>query len=234
MRVFDISDAPTTATKTPSIRPSADAGAPRERASRSVTGPALPTVSAQEVEAAVRTLIAWAGDDPDRAELAQTPARVAAAYREYFRGYREDPLAWLADAETGAGSDMARGYDDIIMLRGIRLQSFCEHHMTPFEGTACVAYLPAQRVVGLSRIARVVETLAKRLQTQEALTQQIANTLEAGLRPRGVAVLLEAEHQCMSLRGVQQAGVAAITHRFTGAFADDAAILDRFMKLATA
>lgn len=186
------------------------------------------TASRAEVEAAVRTLIAWAGDDPDRAELRDTPMRVALAYKEYFRGYGEDPLAWLDDAEI----DMARGYDDIIMLRDVKMQSFCEHHMTPFEGKVHVAYLPDQRVVGLSRLARVIDTLAKRLQTQEALTQQIADTLVEGLAPRGVAVLVEAEHQCMALRGVRQSGVAAITHKFTGDFARDTKLADRFMRLA--
>lgn len=195
--------------------------------SRSSRGP---TVSPQEVEDAVRTLIAWAGDDPDREGLLGTPMRVAEAFTEYFRGYREDALAWLNDADV----DMARGYDDIVMLRGVKLQSFCEHHMTPFEGKAHLAYLPDQKVVGLSRLARVVDTLAKRLQTQEALTEQIAATIEHGLAPRGVAVLIEAEHQCMSLRGIRQCGVDAITHRFTGAFETDQALLDRFMKLATA
>jgi len=187
-------------------------------------------VCAKAAEDAVRTLIAWAGDDPDRPELAGTPAHVTEAFLEYFRGYQEDPLDWLKDADV----DMARGYDDIVMLRGVRLQSFCEHHMTPFEGLAHLAYLPGQKVVGLSRLARVVDTLAKRLQTQEALTEQIANAIEEGLQPRGVAILISAEHQCMSLRGVRQSGVAAITHRFTGAFLTDAALQSRFMQLTNA
>ena len=188
------------------------------------------TVTQREVEEAVRTLIAWAGDDPDREALRGTPARVAEAFQEYFRGYREDALAWLSDADV----DMARGYDDMIMLRGVPLQSFCEHHMTPFEGLVHLAYMPDQKVVGLSRMARVVDTLAKRLQTQEALTEQIVSVLTDGLAPRGVAILIQAEHQCMSLRGIRQCGVDAITHRFTGVFASDAALNDRFMKLATA
>jgi GTP cyclohydrolase I len=185
-------------------------------------------VDQRQAEEAVRTLIAWAGDDPDREALRLTPMRVAEAFREYFNGYNEDPLAWLADADV----DMARGYDDIVMLRGVRLQSFCEHHMTPFEGRAHVAYLPDRKVVGLSRLARVVDTLAKRLQTQEALTEQIAGTIQAGLAPRGVALLIEAEHQCMSLRGVRQCGVAAITQRFTGAFETDAELRQSFLQLA--
>lgn len=186
-------------------------------------------VTQREVEEAIRTLIAWTGDDPGREGLLGTPVRVAEAFTEYFRGYREDPLAWLNDADV----DMARGYDDIVMLRGVKLQSFCEHHMTPFEGKVHLAYLPDQKVVGLSRLARVVDTLAKRLQTQEALTEQIVETIEHGLAPRGVAILVEAEHQCMSLRGIRQHGVAAITHRFTGLFETDEALLERFMKLAT-
>ncbi|HUS98536.1 MAG TPA: GTP cyclohydrolase I [Hyphomicrobiaceae bacterium] len=188
--------------------------------------PARP--SRQEAERAVQTLLAWAGEDPERDGLLDTPRRVVEAYEEYFRGYREDPLAWLDDDDT----DMARGYDDMIMLRGIHIQSFCEHHLTPFEGVIHLAYLPGTKVVGLSRLARVVETLAHRLQTQEALTEQIGNILESGLRPLGIAILMEAEHQCMSLRGVRQRGVKTITTRFTGAFNDDAPLRDRFIILS--
>ncbi len=184
-------------------------------------------VTQHDVETAVRTLIRWAGDDPDREGLAGTPARVAEAFREYFKGYREDPLAWL-DADD---VDMARGYDDIVMLRNIQVHSFCEHHMTPFEGRAHVAYLPAGKAVGLSRLARVVETLARRLQTQEALTDEIASSLASGLEPRGVAVLIEAEHQCMSLRGIRQSGVGVITTRFSGVFEHDPDMRQRFMQL---
>lgn len=187
------------------------------------------TVSQHEAEEAVRTLIAWAGDDPDRAELAGTPKHVTEAFKEYFRGYGEDPLAWLSDADV----DMARGYDDIIMLKGVNLQSFCEHHITPFEGKVHLGYLPNNKVVGLSRLARVVETLAKRLQTQEALTEQIAYTIEKGLAPRGVAVFISAQHQCMSLRGVRQVGVDVMTNRFTGCFLSDDSLRERFMRLAT-
>lgn len=184
--------------------------------------------SRAEAEAAVRTLLAWTGDDPDRAELHDTPRRVVAAYEEYFRGYREDPLAWLAETDI----DMSGGYEDIVMLTGIRVQSFCEHHITPFEGLASVAYLPHQRFVGLSRIARVVDTYARRLQTQEALTEQIAQTLQTALCPRGVAVFIEAEHQCISFRGMRQSGIATITNRFLGEFQTDKALADRFMQLA--
>ena len=182
----------------------------------------------EEAEAAVRTLIAWAGEDPARPELHATPARVAEAYLEYFRGYRENPADWLADTDI----NIAGGYDDIVMLHGIRVQSFCEHHMTPFEGVAAVAYLPAQRFAGLSRLAKVVDTLARRLQTQEALTQQIADTIATALQPRGVAVFVEAEHQCISFRGLRQSGIKVVTNRFLGAFADDAELRDRFLQLS--
>ncbi|MCB1510027.1 MAG: GTP cyclohydrolase I [Hyphomicrobiaceae bacterium] len=179
----------------------------------------------RDAERAVETLLAWAGDDPCREGLVDTPRRVVDAFDEYFRGYNEDPLAWLEDDDT----DMARGYDDMIMLRGVHLQSFCEHHLIPFEGQAHLAYVPDRRLVGLSRLVRVVETLARRLQTQEALTEQIAGVLEQGLKPRGVAVLIEAEHQCMSLRGVRQRGVKTITTRFAGVFESDGGMRDRFI-----
>ena len=186
--------------------------------------------SRQEVEAAVRTLIGWTGDDPERDGLKETPRRVADAFLEYFKGYGEDPLAWLESDDDD--SDMARGYDDMIMLRGVRVQSFCEHHLTPFEGTAHLAYVPGRKVVGLSRLARVVETLSRRLQTQEALTEQIAGVMNKGLEPTGIAVLIEAEHQCMSLRGIRQSGVKAITNRYTGVFETVADMRERFFNLA--
>ena len=165
-----------------------------------------------EVEDAVRTLIAWTGDDPTREGLRDTPRRVTDAFEEYFSGYRLDPAEVLARTFDEAG-----GYDDLVMLRDIRVESHCEHHMTPFLGVAHVAYLPKGRIVGISKIARVVEIFAKRLQTQETMTAQIADAIEAALMPRGVAVLIEAEHQCMSMRGVRQPGVRTITTRFTGA-----------------
>ena len=179
-----------------------------------------------EAEEAVRTLIAWAGDDPAREGLRDTPRRVADAYDEYFSGYRLDPAEVLSKtfAETG-------GYDDLVMLRDIRVESHCEHHMTPFLGVAHVAYLPKGRIVGISKIARVVEIFAKRLQTQETMTAQIADAIEAALMPRGVAVLIEAEHQCMSMRGVRQPGVRTITTRFTGAMESEASYRDRFLQM---
>jgi len=188
--------------------------------------PETPRPSRAEVEAAVRTLIAWTGDDPNREGLLDTPARVADAFEEYFSGYRQDPVDVLSRTfeETG-------GYDDLVMLRDIRVESHCEHHLAPFLGVAHVAYLPKGRILGISKIARVVEIFAKRLQTQETLTAQIADAIESALRPRGVAVLIEAEHQCMSMRGVRQPGVKTITTRFTGALEQDASYRDRFLQM---
>jgi GTP cyclohydrolase IA len=188
--------------------------------------PEIPRPSRAETEAAVRTLIAWAGDDPQREGLKDTPARVADAFEEYFSGYRQDPVDVLSRTfeETG-------GYDDLVMLRDIRVESHCEHHMAPFLGVAHVAYLPKGRILGISKIARVVEIFAKRLQTQETLTAQIADAIESALRPRGVAVLIEAEHQCMSMRGVRQPGVKTITTRFTGALETDVSYRDRFLQM---
>ena len=179
-----------------------------------------------EAEAAVRTLIAWTGDDPTREGLRDTPRRVTDAFTEYFSGYGQDPADALARQFEEAG-----GYDDLVMLRDIRVESHCEHHMAPFLGVAHVAYLPNGRIVGISKIARVVEIFAKRLQTQETLTAQIAGALEGELRPRGVAVLIEAEHQCMSTRGVRQPGVKTITTRFTGELESSASYRDRFLQM---
>jgi GTP cyclohydrolase IA len=184
----------------------------------------------QEAEAAVRTLLAWAGDDPEREGLKETPRRVAEAYEEYFSGYGQDAVALLQEPtfrEVG-------GYDDLIVLRGVRVESHCEHHIAPFVGVAHVAYLPSRTVAGLSKLARVVEVFAKRLQTQEALTAQIADAVDRALSPRGVAVMVEAEHHCIATRGVQQAGVAAITTRFLGAFETDSQMRDRFLAIAQA
>ncbi len=181
-----------------------------------------------QAEAAVRTLLAWAGDDPDREGLRLTPQRVADAYREYFSGYGEDAIALLADPVVDDVSD----YDDIILLRDIPVLSHCEHHIAPFIGRAWVAYLPGGRVTGLSRLARVVDIYARRLQTQEALTAEIADALDKGLEPRGVAGLIEAEHQCIAARGIRQRGMTAVTMRFTGAFETDQALQARFLRVA--
>jgi GTP cyclohydrolase I len=170
----------------------------------------------EEAEAAIRTLLRWAGDDPTREGLVDTPARVARAYEEFFAGYAVDPVALLE--RTFEETD---GYDEIVLLRDIRLESHCEHHMVPIIGRAHVAYLPHRRVVGISKLARVVEAYAKRLQIQEKLTAQIANTIQQVLEPRGVAVVIEAAHQCMTTRGVNKPGVTMVTSRMLGAFRDD-------------
>jgi GTP cyclohydrolase I len=184
--------------------------------------------SRAEAEEAVRTLLAWTGDDPAREGLRDTPGRVIEAFEEYFRGYGQDAVAILQEPTF---EDVA-GYDDMVVLRGVRVVSHCEHHIAPFIGTADVAYLPNGRVAGLSKLARVVDAFARRLQTQEALTGQIAEAIETALSPKGVAVLVEAEHQCISTRGVQQSGVTALTTRFLGVFATDSQLRDRFMSLA--
>jgi GTP cyclohydrolase I len=172
--------------------------------------------SREEAEAAVRTLLRWAGDDPTREGLVDTPARVVRAYEEFFAGYDIDPVALLE--RTFEETD---GYDEIVLLRDIRLESHCEHHMVPIIGRAHVAYLPHRRVVGISKLARVVEAYAKRLQIQEKLTAQIANTIQEVLEPRGVAVVIEAAHQCMTTRGVNKPGVTMVTSRMLGAFRDN-------------
>jgi GTP cyclohydrolase I len=182
----------------------------------------------EEAEEAVRTLLAWAGDDPTREGLRQTPRRVAEAYREYFRGYGQDAIAMLQEPTF---EDVA-GYDDIVMLRDIRVESHCEHHIAPFIGVAHVAYIPNGRVAGLSKLARVVEIYAKRLQTQETLSAEIADAIDKALSPAGVAVMIEAQHQCMTTRGVHQPGVSAVTTRFLGQFAADPATRERFLALA--
>ncbi len=175
----------------------------------------------------MRTLLAWSGDDPDREGLQETPKRVVEAYQEYFRGYSQDAVAVLRDATM----DDVGGYDDIVLLKRIPVISFCEHHIAPFAGRASVAYLPGRHVVGLSRLARVVEIFACRLQTQEALSAQIANAIETALAARGVAVIIEAEHKCIAARGLRQPGLAAVTTRFLGAFGTDPSLRDRFLAL---
>jgi GTP cyclohydrolase I len=172
--------------------------------------------SREEAEAAVRTLLLWAGDNPDREGLLGTPDRVVRSYREFFAGYTVDPVALLE--RTFEETD---GYDEIVLLRDIRVESYCEHHVVPIIGRAHVAYLPYRRVVGISKLARVVDAYAKRLQIQEKMTAQIANTINDVLQPRGVAVIIEAQHQCMTTRGVHKPGVAMVTSRMLGAFRDN-------------
>lgn len=178
----------------------------------------------------MRTLLAWAGDDPDRDGLMLTPTRVADAFGEYFKGYREDPVAILREASM----EDVGGYQDMVLLRDIPFTSHCEHHVAPFIGKAHVGYVPGALVAGLSRLSRVVDALASRLQTQENLTAQVCDALVTGLAPRGVAVLIEAQHQCIAARGIRQHGLTAITHRFWGSFAKDPALQDRFIALTRA
>ena len=176
---------------------------------------------------AVRTLLAWAGDNPAREGLRDTPRRVVDAYEEWFAGYDADPVQ-----ELSRTFEDVVGYDDMVILKNIDVESHCEHHVAPFLGKAFVAYLPTEKVVGISKIARVVEIFAKRLQTQETMTAQIAEAINSALAPLGVAVLIDAEHQCMSTRGVHHKDVTTVTSQFTGAFKTDADLRNRFLKLA--
>lgn len=182
--------------------------------------------SREEAEAAVRTLIRWAGDNPNREGLTDTPKRVAKSFEEFFTGYDADPREILE--RTFEETD---GYDEIVLLRDIRFESHCEHHMAPIIGKAHVAYLPRRRVVGISKLARVVEIFAKRLQIQEKMTAQIANTIEEVLEPYGVAVVIDAAHQCMTTRGVHKPGVTMVTSRMLGAFRNDPATRREFLAM---
>jgi GTP cyclohydrolase I len=187
----------------------------------------VPTRPSREAaEEAVRTLIAWAGDDPAREGLIETPERVTSAFGEYFGGYTMDAREILSRTFKEVG-----GYDDIVLVRDIPFHSHCEHHMAPFFGKAHIAYLPHDGVVGLSKLSRLVEVFARRLQTQENLTAQIIDALNEGINPRGAAVMLEAEHMCMTMRGVRAHGVLTVTHRFSGVFAEDRNEQDRFYAL---
>ena len=186
----------------------------------------FPRPSRDEAEAAVRTLIAWAGDDPTREGLLDTPRRVTKAYGEFFAGYDDDPKAILSKTFKEVG-----GYDDIVLVKDIPFSSHCEHHMVPFVGKAHIAYLPHDGVVGISKLARLVEAFSRRLQVQEVLTAQIIDAINEHLNPRGAAVLLEAEHMCMSMRGVRAHGAMTVTQRFTGVFAEEKAEQDRFFEM---
>ena len=180
----------------------------------------------EEAEAAVRTLLRWAGDDPTREGLQDTPKRVAKAFRELYSGYGQDP-----DEILDKVFSEVEGYDDIVLVRDIPFYSHCEHHMVPFYGVAHVAYYPTKGVVGLSKLARLVDAYARRLQTQETMTAQIASAMVKALDPRGVAVMIEAEHMCMSMRGIQKAGALTLTTQFTGVFKEDPAEQVRFLTL---
>ena len=179
----------------------------------------------EEAEAAVEVLLRWAGDNPDREGLRETPARVVRSFEEFFKGYQEDPHHHLTKT-----FEEVEGYQDMVMLRDITVQSHCEHHMVPITGKAHIAYLPDRRVVGISKLARVLNGYGYRLQTQETMTAQVANCIQTALQPRGVAVMIDAAHQCMSTRGVKSPCVSMVTTQFTGAFQDDADLRDRFYK----
>ena len=182
--------------------------------------------SREEAEEAVRVLLRWAGDDPSREGLLDTPKRVTKAYGELFGGYREDPRQHLERV-----FEEVEGYDDMVLVRDIAFASHCEHHMVPFVGKAHIAYYPSEGVVGLSKLARVVETYARRLQTQETMTAQITEAIDTVLKPPGIAVMIEAEHMCMSMRGVQKQGASTVTSQFTGVFRDDPTEQVRFYTL---
>jgi len=183
--------------------------------------------SRDEAEAAVETLLRWMGESPSREGLVDTPARVVRAWEEFCSGYDDDPAALL-----NSTFEEVEGYDDMVMLRSIRMESHCEHHLVPILGTAHIAYLPDRRVVGISKLARVLDSFSRRLQTQETLTAQVADCIQTALRPRGVAVLIDAQHQCMTTRGVHKPDVSMVTTRFTGIFQDDRDLRDRFLNEA--
>ncbi len=193
---------------------------------RAAPTPATPRPSRDQAEAAVRTLLAFIGDDPAREGLLDTPKRVVSAYEELYSGYRECPNDVLDRTFSEIGT-----YDDLVLVREIPFNSHCEHHMMPFFGKAHVAYLPVERVVGLSKLARLIDVYARRLQTQEHLTSQVATAIEEVLKPRGVAVMLEAEHTCMSLRGVEKPGALTVTTQFTGLFRNETSEQVRFITL---
>jgi GTP cyclohydrolase I len=181
-----------------------------------------------EVEAAFRTIIRWTGDDPERDGLIETPARVARAFEEFFVGYAKDPVEILQKT-----FEEIEGYDEMIVLRGIRFESHCEHHMAPIIGQAWVAYVPSGRVVGISKLARVVEVYAKRLQIQEKMTAQIANTINDVLKPQGVGVIIKASHHCMTTRGIHKPGSDLVTSRMLGCFRDNPLTRQEFLSMAT-
>jgi len=182
-------------------------------------------ISDEKAEESIRTIIQWIGEDPEREGLASTPKRVIKAFREYFKGYAEDPKNFLSKTFTEV-----EGYDDMVIEKNISIQSHCEHHMAPIIGVAHVAYIPSDKVVGLSKLARVVEVFARRLQTQERLTMQIAKTIMEVLQPRGVAVTIDASHQCMTNRGVKKEDATTVTNYFLGAFKEDLSFQNRYLR----
>ena len=193
---------------------------------KSTTTPAAARPTREQAEEAVRTLLRWAGDDPAREGLLGTPDRVVRAYEEWFAGYNEDPVSILERT-----FEETEGYDEMVVLRDIRFESYCEHHVAPIIGVAHCAYLPDRRVVGISKIARVIELYAKRLQIQEKLTSQVANAIQDVLRPRGVAVVVRATHQCMTTRGIRKSGVSMVTSRMLGAFRNNESTRREFLSM---
>ena len=182
-------------------------------------------ISEQTAEEAVKTIIQWIGEDPNREGLLSTPKRVVKAFKEYFKGYSEDPKKFLSKTFTEV-----EGYDDMVIEKNISVHSHCEHHMAPIIGVAHVAYIPSEKVVGLSKLARVVEVFSKRLQTQERLTMQIAKTIMELLKPRGVAVTIDAAHHCMTIRGIKKENTTTVTNYFLGAFKDDLSFQNRYLR----
>ncbi|WP_295806382.1 GTP cyclohydrolase I FolE [uncultured Nitratireductor sp.] len=206
--------------------PHADQGEKKAENKSYMDKPVTDRPSQEEVENAVRTLLRWTGDDIDREGLIETPQRVAKAYREMFAGYDQCPAE-----ELGRTFEEVQGYNDMVLIKDISFHSHCEHHMVPIIGKAHVAYLPDGKVVGLSKVARVVDIFARRLQTQEAMTAQIAHVIQDVLRPRGVAVLVEAEHMCMAMRGIRKQGSTTLTTTFTGVYREDLQEQARFMTM---
>ena len=182
-------------------------------------------ISDQKAEEAIRTIIQWIGEDPEREGLKSTPKRVIRAFKEYFQGYKEDPASYLKKTFTEV-----EGYDDMVIEKNISIRSHCEHHMAPIIGVAHVAYIPSKKVVGLSKLARVAEAFSKRLQTQERLTMQIAKTIMHILQPRGVAVTIDAAHQCMTNRGIKKEKTTTVTNYFLGAFKEDLSFQNRYLR----
>ena len=182
-------------------------------------------ISDQKAEEAIRTIIQWIGEDPEREGLLSTPKRVIKAFKEYFKGYAQDPKDYLSKTFSEV-----EGYDDMVIEKNISIQSHCEHHMAPIIGVAHVAYIPSSKVVGLSKLARVVEVFSNRLQTQERLTMQIAKTIMNVLQPRGVAVTIDAEHHCMTNRGIKKQDTTTVTNYFLGAFKDDLSFQNRYLR----
>ena len=182
-------------------------------------------ISDEKAEEAIKTIIEWVGEDSSREGLLSTPKRVVKAFKEYFKGYEEDPKQFLSKTFTEV-----EGYDDMVIEKNISIQSHCEHHMAPIIGVAHVAYIPSEKVVGLSKLARVVEVFSKRLQTQERLTMQIAKTIMEVLKPRGVAVTIDAAHHCMTIRGIKKENTTTVTNYFLGAFKDDLSFQNRYLR----